>query len=302
MCSKFSVNNLPLPIFSAASRRSQSFSHPHLLPSCTTDSHALVHLRESAYTKDPIEFYRKIREHMLAHAVRAHPPPLPLYELAPWISPSVRGQEVFDSERDKGGEKAYRPHPEVPEQHRATVEQFIRTGGIDQVPLMKASQLRETLAKFGISSGTSRLTKAQMQERIYAAIESDYGTCSKLFVKPPGTSGGVIFMLCPHGFIYGFKVLLRSESVTVCLLPVPYSLITLCSQRCRIRAGRGRYDTLTQAKEPSCVRVRLRLRGGQVSRQTAPTFDLQYHKRLSHPPTTTTQRDACPGRLLRSPS
>ncbi len=188
---------------------------------------------------------------MLSSAVRAHPPPLPLNELAPWISPSIRGPVVYDSERDKGSDKAYRPNPEVLEQFRPAVEQFIRTGGIDQVPMMKASNLRETLTQFGLSSGISRFTKSQMQERIYSAIESDFGTCNKMFVKPPGTSGGVLFMLCPHGYIYAFKILLRSESVTVSLphhyfVPCLFSFLEVSQFTFNflIHIGCSRFDTI----------------------------------------------------------
>lgn len=135
--------------------------------------------------------------------------------MAPWICPAIRGDTVFDSERDKGTPRVLRPDKEVAAEFLPEVERFIAEGGVDAIPRMTLRELHEQLRRFHIDEGTSRWDKAQLQEALMALVESDYGGCAKMFVKPVGTSGGVMFAICPHGFIYAFKVLLKSESVSV---------------------------------------------------------------------------------------
>ncbi len=156
-----------------------------------------------------------IHRELLSSCVGAATETVSLRNLSPWFCPSIRGPTTFDSERDKGTSKVFRPHTSIAPEFRPAVEQFIGDGGVDAIPSLTVKDLHQQLAMFGMDEGKSGWTKAQLQEAIMAMIETDFGGCSKMFVKPVGTSGGVMFMLCPHGFIYGFKVMLRAESVSV---------------------------------------------------------------------------------------
>lgn len=265
------------------------------------DTKALSQLRESPYTRDPQAFLKELRRQMLASAVHADLPTMPLFDFAPWVCPSIKGPQVYDSERDKGTEKAYRPHHEIPPQFKPAVEEFIRAGGVDQVPLMKVQALHSTLSKLGIDRGTSGFTKRQLQERICSAIESDFGTCSKMFIKPPGTSGGVLFMLCPHGYIYGFKILLRSEGVTVGGLSVPCHSVLACKffLSSFLCAGCCGHDSIPYPEEPARICVRFRLWCLPVYEQALSALDLCTAPWLPHQARRST---ACSRGILRDSS
>jgi len=164
-----------------------------------------------------VQFWQSVDRHVLSPAVGLPSTGIDLSDIAPFVLSPVRGDKTFNSEHSKGPHH-FRPTTNgqitMSAQQQSAVEEFIREGHVDNINMLNRSELLDWCLKMGIER-TSVLNKSQLRDEIHARIQSDYGACSKLFCKPPNTSGGVIFAVCQHEIVYGFKVHLRAESVAV---------------------------------------------------------------------------------------